>query len=96
MAASRYDHQNGARGVEALCRSATCIKGCGEGIDRQTMMVTPKISGSCGSIAIDEASGMKGSPLIQGHQQPGNALLCRIAFARDHGAVWSRTGTAQP
>jgi hypothetical protein len=67
MAASRYDHQNGARAVEALCRSATCIKGCGnhgEGTDRQTMMVTPKISGSCGSIAIDEASGMTGSPLM--------------------------------
>lgn len=50
------------------------------------MMVTPKISGSCGSIAIDEASGMTGSPLIQGHQQPSNALLCRIAIARDRAA----------
>ena len=59
MAASRYNHmhQNGARGVEALRRSATCIKASTaimEGIDRQTMMVTTKNSGSCESIAIDE------------------------------------------
>jgi hypothetical protein len=68
MAASGYKYQNGARGVEALCHSAVCIKATvimdGKGIARQTMMVTPKFSGSCGAITIDGGSG---SPLIQGH-----------------------------